>query len=312
MSRLCPALMAAAALAIGAPARAATHVLVVTGAAGDEQDAAQFAGWASAIAAAATAHGVPAANVVQLDGGAQAVTRATRENVVRAFQDLARRTAADDEVIVVLIGHGTFDGTTALFNLPGPDLGASDFAKLLAAIPSQHVGFVDTTGASGAFLAPLNGPGRAIVTATATGGERNDARFPQYFVEALSAADADRDHDGRVSLLEAFEYARDRVADAYKKAGLLQTEHATLEDGSGGSFAATLAFGSGTAATAAASADPAVQALEAERRQLEQKIAALKQQKGSMDAREYGARLERLLVDLAKTTRAIRARQGKS
>ena len=75
-------------------------------------------------------------------------------------------------VFVVLIGHGTFDGKVAKFNLPGPDMTPADFAPLLKSLPSKHVVFVNTASASGPFLDELSGPGRTIVTATRTGAER--------------------------------------------------------------------------------------------------------------------------------------------
>ena len=94
------------------------------------------------------------------------------------------------------------------FNLPGPDLAVADYAKLLDGLAAQRVVFVNTASSSGAFVQPLAGPGRIIVTATKTGGERNETRFPAYFVEAYRDEAADRDRNGRVSALEAFDYAR--------------------------------------------------------------------------------------------------------
>lgn len=303
-------LVLAGSLAVPTRSYADAHLLVITGVAGDEQHAAQFSRWAAALVEAAVAHGVPAANVVYLGDGSDPRLRgrATRANVTGAFQDVAARAQADDEVVIVLIGHGSYDGRTGAFNLPGPDLSAEDYAKLLRPIRSQHVGFVNTSGASGAFLGPLAGPGRAVITATATGGERNDTRFPEYFVEAFTSDAADRDHDGRVSLLEAFEYARGRVAEIYKRDGLLQSEHATLQDGADGAFAATLVLGG---APTVATEDPALRTLVDERRQLELKVATLRQRKGTMDPNAYDAELERLLVALATKTRAIQQLQGK-
>src|SRR5439155_10102118 len=90
------------------------------------------------------------------------------------------------------------------------------------------------------FLAALAGPGRTIVTATKTGGERNETRFPSYFVEAFEDNAADSDRNGRVSVFEAFEYARTKVAKSYEQQGLILTEHAALDDGNQGKLAATL------------------------------------------------------------------------
>ena len=52
--------------------------------------------------------------------------KATRENVQRAFADLRKRLTKDDQLLVLLIGHGTsLDGEDAKFNLVGPDLSAT-------------------------------------------------------------------------------------------------------------------------------------------------------------------------------------------
>ena len=73
----------------------------------------------------------------------------------------------------------------------------------------------------GAFVS-LAGPGRIIVTATKTGGERNETRFPAFFVEAFGDEAADRDRNGRVSALEAFDYAP-RVVASYEQGGHILT-----------------------------------------------------------------------------------------
>src|SRR5205085_12315665 len=111
--------------------------------------------------------------------------RATRENVTKAFSDLAARSKPNDELFVLLIGHGSFDGKTAAFNLPGPDLTANDYATILNQFTTQKVTFVNTASSSGEFVKPLAGPARTIIAATKSGGERNETRFATFFVEAL-------------------------------------------------------------------------------------------------------------------------------
>ncbi|MFL5335147.1 MAG: C13 family peptidase [Geminicoccaceae bacterium] len=105
--------------------------------------------------------------------------------MTKAITDIAARCRPNDEVFILLIGHGSFDGKQAAFNLPGPDLTAGDFAELLSKLASQRVVFVNTASSSGPFVDALKGPGRTIVTATKTGGERNEPRFPAFFVEAF-------------------------------------------------------------------------------------------------------------------------------
>jgi len=318
-SRAARALMTLGLLAMAAAPAVAqdTHLLVIAGVGGSPEHTAQFHKWASTVADAAKRHGVAEANVTYLgekpeQDAARVQARSTRENVTKAFADLAARAKPDDEIFVLLIGHGTFDGRQGAFNLPGPDLTAGDYALLLQRFTTQRIVFVNTGSSSGAFLQALAGPGRTIVTATKTGGERNETRFPAFFVEALDGDEADRDRNGRVSVLEAFDYARTKVATSYEQGGHLLTEHATLDDGSEGKFAATQFLAPPRSRSAEmAGADPKLRALVEERDLLERRVAALQQRKDSMDAGQYEQELEKLLTELALKTRAIRDFEAK-
>jgi hypothetical protein len=305
---------AAAALLLSTLPAAAqdTHLLVIVGVGGSEEHSALFHKWASAAVDAARKTGVPDGNVMYLgerpDADPSRIRgRSTRENVTKAFTDLATGTKPDDELFVLLIGHGTFDGRQGAFNLPGPDLSAPDYATLLDRFKTQRIVFVNTASSSGAFLQPLAGPGRTVITATKTGGERNETRFPGFFVEALAGDAADRDRNGRVSVLEAFDYARTMVAAAYEKGGHILTEHATLDDGSEGKIAA-MQFLSPSRSRSAdmANANPELRALVEQREALERQINILQQRKNTMAAAQYEEQLEKLLTELALKTRAIR------
>jgi hypothetical protein len=300
-------------LAIAWPASAQdTHLLVIAGVGGNEEHVKQFNKYALAILDAAKKHGVADANMTYLgdnpdQGGGRMKARSTRENVTGAFADLAVQAKAVDDVFIVLIGHGSFDGRQAAFNLPGPDLTTADYATLLAKFPTQKVVFVNTASSSGAFLQPLAGPGRTIVAATKTGGERNETRFAQYFVEALDNDAADRDRNGRISVLEAFDYATAKVKAAYEQEGHILTEHATIDDGNQGTFAATQFLAPARSRTAAAqTADPALRALLEQRDALERQVAELRLRKDSMEPARYEQELEKLVTELALKTRAIR------
>jgi len=286
-----------------------TYVLVVTGVPGDDEHAQKFEKWATAfIDAAKKKEAIPDANITFLSG-----QKSVKAGVERAFADLAARAKNADEVFVLLIGHGSFDGQTAAFNLPGPDLTAADYAKLLGKIAAERIVFVNTSSSSGAFLTALAGPGRVIVTATKTGGERNDTEFPEYFVAAFNDDAADRDRNGHVSVAEAFEYAKTKVVQAFQQKGLLLTEHAVLEDSGEGRLAATVFLGTGRGADtlAADTSDPAVRALVEQRELLQRQIEALRTRKPSMDSGQYDAEMEKLLTDLALKTKAIRDAQKK-
>jgi len=292
------------------------HLIVIVGSGGTEEHSARFHKWASAVVDAAKRRGLVDANVAYLgerpeQDPAHVRARSTKENVTKAFEEASRTAKPSDELFVLLIGHGSFDGRMGTFNLPGPDLTAADYAVLPDRFKTQHITFVNTASASGAFVQVLAGPGRTIVAATKTGGERNETRFPVYFVEALEGEVADRDRNGRISVLEAFDYAAAKVKEAYEKDGNLLSEHATLDDGNEGKFAATQFLSPRGARASAASADPAMRALLEQRDALEEEVAALRLKKDSMEAARYEQDLEKLLTDLALKTRAIRELEAK-
>jgi hypothetical protein len=286
-----------------------THILVITGVPGDEDHAKKFAKWTSSfVDAAKKKDAVPDANITLLTEA-----HATKEAVEKAFGDITARAKANDTIFILLIGHGSFDGRVASFNIPRADLTATDYAKLLSRFTTQHVVFVNTASASGAFLQPLAAPGRVIVTATKTGGERNETDFPEYFVAAYNDDAADLDRNGHISVREAFDYAAAKVKQAFQQKGYMLTEHATLEDGGEGQLAASVFLGTGRADAAlnVDLSDPAAKALVEERDTIEKDIAALRLMKPSMDAAAYDAKMEKLLTDLALKTKALRDLQAK-
>ena len=294
-----------------------THLLVIAGVGGDEDHVKAFNKYALTIIDAAKKHGMADANIAYLgenpdQSGGRMKARATRDNVTKAFTDLATQAKAVDEVFIVLIGHGSFDGRLGAFNLPGPDLTADDYAALLKKFPTQKIVFVNTASSSGAFIQPLAGPARTIVAATRTGGERNETRFAQYFVEAFDSDSADRDRNGRVSVQEAFDFAASKVKAAYEKEGHILTEHAALDDGSQGKLAGTQYLAPERSRTAAAqSADPALRALLEQRDALERQVNDLRLKKDSMDPAAYDQQLEKLVTELAVKTRQIREFEGR-
>jgi hypothetical protein len=309
---------AAAALSLlaAAPARAQeSHLIIITGVGGDDEHSQSFHKLATAmIDAAKKKDGVPDGNIVYLGekpelDPVRIKLKSTRENVEKTLTDLAARARPSDTVVVLLIGHGSFDGRQAAFNLPGPDLTPADFTRLLGKLAAQRVAFVNTASSSGAFLPTLAAPNRVVVTATKTGGERNETRFPEFFVEAFADDAADRDRNGRVSIAEAFDYAKSKVTKTYEQQGLLLSEHATLDDG--GSLAASLFLAASQTALKVDTSDPAMRALVDERDAIEKQIAGLKLMKPSMDGGQYDTQMEKLLTDLALKTRQIRELQAK-
>jgi hypothetical protein len=294
---------------------AAPTVVVAVGAPGEEEYGRQFAAWADqwrTLAQHAGAH----CFAIGL-GPTNAVT--DREQLDRALAELPRESA--QELWLVLLGHGTFDGQDAKFNLRGPDLSAAQLASWLSSF-RRPLAVINCASSSGPFLPALSGTNRAIVTATQSGYEQNYTRFGQYFIEALADLSADLDKDGQVSLLEAFLIGSRRVGEFYETDGRLATEHALLDDNGDGKGTpaewfrgvrvvrkADNAVADGLRAhqvhlvrSARELAMPA--ALRAQRDQLELALEQLRARKSELSEADYYRRLEALLLDLGKIYQA--------
>ena len=295
-----------------------THLIVITGVEGDEEHGAQFHKWATQIIDVAEKKGGLTASTVtyladKVERDPMRIRgRSTAENIRKTFADLAMRAQPNDEVFVVMFGHGSYDGRQAALNLPGPDLTVPDYAALLDKIRAGRIVFVNTASSSGEFLKGLAGPNRTIVTATKTGGERNETRFPPFFVEAFTSEAADGDRNGRISVQEAFEYARNKVQQAFEREGYVPSEHAAIAEAGGGA-AASLYLESERARTAeiANVANPALRAALEEKRKLEEQIAGLRLRKPSMPADEYDKEFEKLATALALNSRTIQQLEAK-
>ena len=290
-----------AALGAAAPAHAEIYYLIVGGLGGESTYEAQFAKDTDALAAVAR-RTTAQSRVMVLKGEA-----ATREAVVNSFESLRTRTKAADSVIVMLVGHGSYDGEAYKLNLPGPDIDGDEMAKLLAAVPARSQLVVNATSASGSVLEKWKSDGRTVITATRSGFERNATRFAQHFAAALAAGSADINKNGAITAQEAFDYASRSVADSFEKDGTLATEHPQIAGGAAARFTVARLASAGPAEPV--STDPAVAALVAEREKLDAEIEALRGRRESMASDAYLAELQRLLVQLAEVQGRIDAAQ---
>lgn len=222
--------------------------------------------------------------------GAQATKKALREAIARVAAELGE----DDVFVLALIGHGTYDGLEYKFNVPGPDLAASELRAWLDVVKARQV-VVLASSAGGAALKELAHPRRAVFAATRSGMEKNAVVFPRYWVEALRDPLADTDKNESVSAAEAFRYAVQKTAAFYEAQKRIATEHAAMEDPAGVGRTALVRYG----AAQAALATPAKRALLEQRERIEIEIEKLKREKAAMPVSEFKKRLEALLVALA-------------
>ncbi len=285
--------------AFALPARAELYYLVVGGLGGEPKYQEQFDKATTDIAAVAR-RTTGNDRVIVLQGESS-----TRAAVVKAFDSLRTRTKPADSVAVVLVGHGSFDGDTYKFNLPGPDIDGADLKRLLGAVPAKSQLLVDATSASGAVLDWAN-DNRVVITATRSGFERNATRFPELFASALAEGAADINKNGIITAQEAFDYASRSVAESFTKQGTLATEHPQMKGGGAARFTIARLGGAATAP-----ANPEVAALTTERERLDGQIEALKERREQMPADAYLEQLQNLLVQLAEVQDKIDAAQGK-
>lgn len=309
-------------LFVGAmPASAGDHyAVVITGASGGDVYAEKYDRWREAFVK--TLHdtlGYEESRVFVLaERERDGVRAATRENIRRIVADLRRQLSKADQLLILLIGHGAaVDGENGKFSLVGPDLAAAEWADLLKPIAGRLV-FVDTTGASYPFLRRLAAPGRIVLTATDSAGQRFETVFPEFFVEAFEDPAADADKNGRVSVWEAFSYASAAVRQWFEQHGRLATERPLLDDtgagvgreaqnpGPDGAVARVTYLASDRAPAGAA--DAALAALLERRSALERELEDLRARKPAGPSAEYDVALERLLLDLARVSQQIRAK----
>jgi hypothetical protein len=237
----------------------------------------------------------------------------TRDNLQAVCLKLAGQVQKEDLVFVFIEGHGDYDGKIYKLNLVGRDPTAEDLAAILYVIPAQHFIVINATNCSGGSIPALSQNGKIVVSATKSGMEKNLTHFGRYFVDAFKNDAGDSDKNGRVSILEAFSYARQKVEEYYDNEGSLQTEHAVLDDNGDaqaqskpapengeGLLARNTSLDAGVRPDAQANRTPEQQKLAIEAQELEKQIEALKYAKGNMPEAEYEKKLEELLLGLAR------------
>lgn len=291
-------------------------ILLVVGAEGTAEYGEQFAEWAALWReAAATAD----ADLITIGpAGPDSDPGPDEPTDQQRLKQAVDSTSPAAPLWLVLIGHGTFDGRTAKFNLRGPDVSAEQLAEWLRPIRSP-LAVINTASASGPFLPALSAPNRVVITATRSGQERNFARFGGALARSIADPEADLDKDGQTSLLEAFLLASRRVQRFYESEQRLATEHALIDDnGDGRGTPADWFRGVRPVRKPADDASPdgyrahqlhLVRSpferemdpdLRDRRDQLEREVFQLRDAKEEHDEDEYYRRLEELLTELAR------------
>lgn len=301
-------------------AQGGRFAVVIQGASGEPQYAKLHRSWVDGLTTALrdSFNYEPAQVIVLAETPGAGETRSTAENVRATMTRLSGSLTPTDQLVVIFIGHGTGQGAEAKFNLIGPDLSVADWSALLKPVQAK-LAVVDTTSASYPYLQGLAAPGRVIVSATNSVAQRFHTVFPDAFVRALTAPDADQDKNGRISLLEAFLHASRLVKEHYEQKPAMATETPVIDDtGEGKGRLATAETPSTSIAAllyldaprVATSADPETQKLLTRQQALTDQVDELRRQRASMPAAEFDRQLEALLIELAEVSGEVRRRSG--
>lgn len=294
------------------------YALIISGVSGEEEYAKKFATWSTDLRnALINKLGFAAENVTLLTESNEQ-SKATAAEVRKVFTTLRSNCKPDHTVFIFMIGHGTSDGKEAKFNLVGPDITATEYAALTKALPAKRVVVVNMASASGDFIKPLSMPGHITITATRSGQETNATHFAEYFIAALTAKDSDADQNQRISVLEAFDYAKAQLERFYKEQNRLVTEHALIDDNGDGKGSEKTDQGDGGLAKITyfdsllyqlAGGDVELQKYYGDRIRLETEVEQLKARKSQMKPEDYENELEKLLLQLAELNEKIKGKQ---
>lgn len=281
------------------PAGAVTQVLVVAGMGGEPQYEERFQQWSEQVAHTSLSVAGEPARVKRLAGN-----DARREKIRAEIGSAAEALQPGDHFVLVLLGHGSFDGTDYRFMIPGDDITGNELVALMERFAKGVTQLVvDATSTSGAIVDKLAGPQRVVIAATKNGGERNATRFGGYWAEALGSSDADKDKDGNVTAQEAFEFANRKVVESFKSDAAIATEHARIAGSDPARFVVAR-----LGAAALFANDAQLAALRAEQDGIERRIDQLRGQKRDLPEAEYYNRLEPVLLDMARLGQRIDAR----
>lgn len=237
---------------------------------------------------------------------------ANREAILAEIEtqvELANQQPETSRFMLILFGHGNYDGEHYRFNTRGADITASEIREALQPLQTPRQFLLFATSASGAVLdifehtaedqsesseAGDNNLQRIVVTATKSGAEANAVQFPRYWSEVLAGQLADTDHNELLTVMEAYKAASDGVARHYDNRQLLATEHSrVVVDNEGSMVLARLGSLRGQ------ENNIEVNRLLDQRQQLEVEFNRVRATRDSRLQSEYLDELEQVLLNIA-------------
>jgi len=287
------------------PAQAANVTVVISGLGGNDEYTEKFDEYATAIADEAKRIALTQTDVMLLRGGA-----AKKEIVTALFDAIATRTDVNS-FTAYFIGHGSYDGRSYKFNIPGPDITDIELLALLNKIRAKQQLVVAATSASGALLDVIDTGNqttgkRVLITATKNGREKTAVLFPEYMVEAITTPAADTNKNESISAMEIFNYANSSVEGFYETEKLLAPEHARLQGENAESFEVAR-YGNLLAAQ-----DKVPEELLTMRETLASQVNILRSRKEDINEDEYFDTLQDLMLKLADVQSQIDSASGEN
>ncbi len=299
------ALLIAGALLTAPCSYAANVTVVISGLGGSEEFTEKFDGYATAIADEAKQIALNQTDVILLRGSA------AKKDIITALFDALSTREDINRFSAFFIGHGSFDGRSYKFNIPGPDINDAELTELLNKVKSQQQLVVAATSASGALLEKIDSGNntvgrRVVITATKNGREKTAVLFPEYMVEAITTPAADTDKNESITAIEVFNYANKAVEGFYETEKLLAPEHARLQGENAEAFEVAR-YGNLLAAQ-----DNVPEELLANRETLANQISILRGRKEDIDEDEYFDALQDLMLKLSEVQSQIDDASGQS
>lgn len=288
-------------------------LLIIQGSGGTTEYGEMFSTWASRWQVAAEKGGVKV-----FHSHSDETAKVNQKEVLKKkFKALEKNTQSP--LWIVMIGHGTFDGRTARFNLAGPDISAQELDELLAPISRTTI-VINCASSSAPFIEKLSQANRILLTSTRSGEQINFSRFGDYLSSAIADPTADLDKDKQTSLLEAFLISSRKTLEFYEADGRIPTENALLDDNGDGKGTRATAFQGVRAIAQPEEAGVLLDGFRAHqyhliesdtdknlspeviarRNELEKKIELLRLQKDKLAEDDYYNQLEVLFLEIAE------------
>lgn len=154
---------------------------------------------------------------------------ATIDNFKKISAELQEKAKDKDNIVLFLIGHGSYRSTNSYYSLSDYSLSDIELAELFKNIKRNKLVFVFSPCNSGGFVDNLSGKNTIVITSTRK-DESNRAAFIEPFLTSFDGI-GDTDKNGKVSFEEAFNYACINVKEQFADNDWSTlTEHAQLDD----------------------------------------------------------------------------------